>query len=140
MKIFEELNQTGIPKLFWYTISFCLIFIVILFAWMALKYQNINFEFANTKIQIVSSISQVEKATELIKSKEAQMEKENSELKDEIATLEKENTELKKSLTPVVASTRPALAAQRVSILKPSSKIEKVTNDTLEFKVCKNAI
>ncbi len=67
MSIFSELNEKGIPKFFWYTVSFCLIFTTASILWLMFKSQSVNIEIASTKIQMIHALSDAQLALEDVK-------------------------------------------------------------------------
>jgi cell division protein FtsB len=123
MKLLETLNESGIPKFFWYTISFCLLMVVFFLMWIAYKSQTVNIEIASTKIQLVSSIREVEDAYSALKLKDEAMKAAN-------ALLEEENKSLKKQLASlnVPTATRPSFTPTTLPAFRTEALEHSISN------------
>lgn len=87
------LSANGIPLLFWYTVSFCMLAITIMLCWLFYHSQSVSFEVANTRIEMVNNVYQVEQLVNILKQKEIEIE----ESKKKIEEITKElNTKVEK--------------------------------------------
>ncbi len=92
MKIFESLNDEGIPKFFWWTISFCLIALTVGLLFIVDKSQSVSIEIANAKIQTISNITKIDDAYEQLKKANDKLEENNKELQNKINEFNKATT------------------------------------------------
>jgi hypothetical protein len=91
-----KLFETGIPKIFWLSVSICLLTVTFGFMYLAYHSASVSLEIANTKIEMIKSISEIEKTYNALNDKEKILNRVQAEL-------EKTHEAL------VVATTRPAL-------------------------------
>jgi len=91
MQVFEILNQAGIPKVFWYVLSFSIFILTLGMMYLIYNAQNFNIEIAKLKIQIVRKTDKVADAVQAMKNDGVSAQSDNPKL----ATLEKELAELK---------------------------------------------
>jgi len=71
----DAFTETGIPKIFWYVVSFSILVVTSGLMWVFFKSSNVSIEVANTKIQMIRGISDIETAFEALKAKEDELQK-----------------------------------------------------------------
>jgi cell division protein FtsL len=108
LEMFKQLNETGIPKFFWYTVGIAIFSVNIGIIFILAKAQELKIEYANTKVQIITSVAQLDHAyTDLQKQIEslkpsqiitAQATSTLDDLGRQIADLKLKSSELQKSL------------------------------------------
>jgi len=86
-------STNGIPVLFWYTVSFCMFAITIMLCWVFYHSQSVSFEVANTRIEMVNNVFQIEQVVSLLKKKEAEIEESKKKIEQLTNNL---NTEIEK--------------------------------------------
>jgi len=72
----------GIPLLFWYTVSFCMLAITIMLCWLFYHSQSVSFEVANTRIEMVNNVYQVEQLVNILKQKEIEVEESKKKIEE----------------------------------------------------------
>ncbi len=82
--IFEYLNEVGVPKFFWYTISLTIIIIAVCLLILAFKSQGVSIEIANAKIEISKNIGNIEQAYNDLKVETAKLRATNIDLQEKI--------------------------------------------------------
>jgi hypothetical protein len=119
MTLFEKLNETGIPKFFWYTVSFVILVGSIMLLWLSYKSQSISIEVADTKIQLITSINQVEKTYETLRTHE-------NKISERIKELNKAHTR------PSV--TEPELKIDKTEVEESMSKLKDIKKYMQQLK------
>ncbi len=84
------MDISNIPKTFWYSVSFCIIFLTISFVVIAWKSTSLTIEIANTKI----GLSQATTRTEEVVNKQLRVAEELDEERNQLESLREEILQL----------------------------------------------
>lgn len=68
--------MSNIPKVFWYSVSLCLLATTAILLYIAIKATSVKIEIANTKIELIQTTSE-------LKSLNAKLELENGKIKEQ---------------------------------------------------------
>lgn len=147
------MDISNIPKPFWYSVSFCIVFLTISFVVIAWKSTSLTIEIANAKVSLSQAATRTEIANKQLRNvaeelyeKRAQLES----LREEVLQLashagSESNREIASVLPPAEAGagdeyTKSAVDDTRFSIDTPServaikNKFEKITQQAEQLK------
>lgn len=147
------MDISNIPKPFWYSVSFCIVFLTISFVVIAWKSTSLTIEIANAKVSLSQAATRTEIANKQLRNVAEELYEERAQLeslREEILQLashagSESNREIASVLPPAEADagdeyTKSAVDDARFSIDTPServaieNKFEKITQQAEQLK------
>ncbi len=83
------MDTSNIPKAFWYSLSFCMVVGTIGLLFIAYKASSVSIEIANTKIELLSAVSQTKEIKANLEAESRRLASANRLFQEKVAALEK---------------------------------------------------
>ncbi len=122
------MDTSNVPKTFWYSLSFCMVAGTIGLLFIAYRASSVSIEIANTKIELLSAVSQTKEIKAALEAESKRLSSANRLFQEKVAALEK-STKNSPSALPIEELTK---GLWQPAVMDLTYKVE---FDTLDAKI-----